>query len=109
MKALKIIFKVLFFPLSLLISLFTALSTFIIVQFAGILNIISGIIFLAALVGFSQYLFGWPLGTKGSMFSLSTGISGVIFAFVLSPYGLPRLCLWLVGKLEDLNSGIKSI
>ena len=82
---------------------------FLVERCAGILNIFSGIMFIAALAGFSQYFFGWPFGTAGNTSTLQLAIIGSAFAFILSPYGLPLLAMWLVGKLNDLNDTIKSI
>lgn len=109
MKALKIFFKVLLFPLSLLLTVFVKVSMFVVERLAGLLNILSGIMFIAALAGYSQYLFGWPMGIAGNAPTLQLAIIGTVFAFVLSPYGLPMLAVWILSKLEDLNGAIKSI
>ena len=109
MKALKIFFKVLLFPLSLLLTVFVKVSMFAVERFAGLLNILSGIMVVAALAGYSQYLFGWPFGTAGNAPTLQLAIFGTVFAFILSPYGLPLLAVWILSKLEDLNGAIKSI
>ena len=109
MKALKTIFKVLLFPLSLLLSIFMPISMFVVERCAGLLNILSGIMFVAALAGYSQYLFGWPFGIAGNAPTLQLAIFGTVFAFILSPFGLPLLSMLLIGKLDDLNDAIKSI
>ena len=109
MKALRIFFKVLLFPLSLLLTIIVAVSMFVVERLAGILNILSGIMFIAALAGYAQYLFGWPVGTAGNVSTLQLAIFGTVFAFILSPYGLPMLAVWLLAKLGDLNGAIKSI
>ena len=69
----------------------------------------SNIIFIAALAGYSQYLFGWPMGAAGEASALQLAIFATVFAFILSPYGLPTLAAWLLGKLDDLNDAIKAI
>ena len=109
MKALKIFFKVLLFPLSLLLTVFVKVSMFVVERCAGILNILSGIMFIAAFAGYSQYLFGWPMGTAGNAPTLQLAIIGTVFAFILSPYGLPTLAAWLLGMIDNLNGAIKSI
>ena len=109
MKALRIFAKILLFPLSLLLTIFVAVSMFVVDRFAGLLNILSGIIFIAALAGYSQYLFGWPMGAAGEAPALQLAIFATVFAFILSPYGLPTLAVWLLGKLDDLNDAIKAI
>jgi hypothetical protein len=105
----RIFFKILLFPLSLLLSAFTGIDVFLVERFAGILNILSGIVFIAALGGYAQYLFGWPVGDAGNTPTLQLAIFATVLAFVLSPYGLPTLAMWLLGKLDNLNSAIKSI
>jgi cytochrome c biogenesis protein CcdA len=109
MKALRILAKMLLFPLSLVLTIFVAVAMFIVERFAGILNIISGIIFLGALAAYAQYLFGWPIGTAGEATTLQLAIFATVFAFILSPYGLPTLAVWILAKLENLNDAIKAI
>ena len=105
----KILVKILLFPFSLLLTVFVTISMFIVERCAGILNILSGIMFIAALVGFTQYLFGWPVGAAGNTPTLHLAIIGTMLAFILSPYGLPALAAWLLGKLDNLNGAIKSL
>jgi len=105
----RILIKILLLPLSLLLTVVVSVSMFAVERFAGILNILSGVMFIAAVIGFAQYLFGWPVGTAGNMPTLQLAIIGTVFAFILSPYGLPALAAWLLGKLDNLNSAIKSI
>jgi len=109
MKALRVFFKILLFPLSLLLTIFVAVSMFLIEHFAVIFNIFSGIMFFGALAGYAQYLFGWPIGSAGNTATLQLAVFGTVFAFILSPYGLPMLAMWLIDKLEGLNCAIKSI
>ena len=105
----RIIFKIILFPISFVLTIFVAVSTFLVERVAVLLNIVSGIVFIASLAGFTQYLFGWPFGRVGDTSALQTGIFGMIFAFILSPYGLPTAAVWLLAKLEILNDAIKAI
>jgi len=82
---------------------------FLVERCAAILNIFSGIMFFAALIAYMQYLFGWPVGVAGSSSTLHLTIFGTVLAFILSPYGLPLLAMWLISKLNDLNGVIKSL
>ena len=109
MKALRILVKVLLFPLSLLLTIFVAVSIFVVERCAGILNIFSVIVFINALTGYSQYFFGWPMGTAGHMPTLQLAIFATVFAVLLSPYGLPTIAAWMLGKLDNLNNAIKTI
>jgi hypothetical protein len=105
----RILFKILLFPISLALTITVALSNFIIVRCAVILNIISGLLFLGALICYTQYFFGFPYGKAGETHELVTAITVTVMAFIISPYGLPTFSLWVVEKLEDLNLAIKSI
>lgn len=109
MRVLRIFFKILLFPVSLVLTIFVAISSFLIERAAVLLNIVSGILFLAALAAYAEYFFGWPFDRIGDAPTLQLAIFGTVFAFVLSPYGLPTFTLWLVDKLDDLNCAIKSI
>lgn len=105
----RIIFKILLFPISLILTIFVAISNFLIVKCAIILNIASGILFLGALATMLVYLFGWPYGEAGHTEHLIMAIVGVVLSFLLSPFGLPTLMAWIVSKLDALNEAIKSI
>ena len=109
MIALRVIFKVLLFPLSLLLTIVVAVSMFLIERLAVLLNIFSGVMFLAALAGYAQYLFGWPVGDAGNTSTLQLAIFGTAFSLMLSPYGLPLLAMCLINMLDGLNCVIKSI
>lgn len=105
----RIFFKVLLFPVSLVLTIFVAVSVFLIERIAILLNIISGILFLASLAAYAEYFFGWPFDRIGDTPTLQLAIFATVFAFLLSPYGLPTATFWLVGKLDNLNDTIKSI
>jgi hypothetical protein len=109
MKALRILVKIFLFPLSLMLTIIVTVSMFIVERFAVMLNILSGIIFIAALAGYAQYLSGWPVGAAGERIALQLAIFATVFAFILSPYGLPALAMWLLGKLGSLNDLMKAI
>jgi len=105
----RIFLKIILFPVSLLLTIIAAISNFLIMRCAIILNIVSGIIFLGTLVGLLQYLSGWPYGQPGNPQTLIMVAAGFVFSFLLSPFGLPTLAAWIVSKLELLNELIKSI
>ena len=105
----RILIKILLFPFSILLTIIVTVSMLAVERFAGILNVLSGIMFIAAVVGYAQYLFGWPVGAAGNAPTLQLAVIGTVIAFILSPYGLPTLVAWLLGKLDNLNSEIKSI
>lgn len=105
----RIFFKIILFPISFLLTIFVAMSTFLVERVAALLNILSGIFFLGAILAFLQYLFGWPYGIADNSQTLITAIIATIAAFILSPYGLPTAAIWILAKLELLNDVIKEI
>ena len=108
-EIMRIFIKILLFPISLLLTIIVSVSMFVVERCAVLLNIVSGLMFIAALACFSQYFFGWPMGTAGESSTLQLAIIGSVFAFLLSPYGLPSLAAWALGMLDNLNGAIKSI
>ena len=102
-------FKVLLFPISLILTIFVAVSSFLVEKCAIVLNIFSGLFFLGSVLVFLQYFFGWPFSTAGNKNDLYFGIIGVVIAFVLSPYGLPSILARFIGLMDRLNTNIKSI
>lgn len=105
----RIFFKILLFPISLILTIFVAVSTFLIERVAGLLNIVAGILLFGAIACFIEYFTGWPFGSPGSTYTLTAAICGVAFAFLLSPYGLPTASIWILAKLDTLNDAIKGI
>ena len=105
----RIFFKIILFPFSLILTIFVAVSMFLVERVAGLLNILSGILFLGAVVAYVQYFFGWPYGVAGNTGDLVAAICATAFAFILSPYGLPTVAVWVLAKLETLNDLIKAI
>lgn len=105
----RIFFKILLFPVTLVLTVFVAIATFLITRVVGLLNIVSGIVFLAALAAYAEYFFGWPFDRTGDTPTLQLAIFATVFAFVLSPCGLTTLTIWLVAKLDEFNDAIKSI
>jgi len=105
----RIFFKIVLFPISLVLTIVVAISMFLVERVAILLNIFSGILFVSAAISYSQYFFGWPYAQAGDPDSLLIAVLGTIFAFLLSPYGLPTAAVWILAKLELLNEAIKSI
>jgi hypothetical protein len=102
-------FKILLFPISLILTVFVALSSFLVEKCAIILNIISGLSFIFSALIFLQYFFGWPFGEAGISYDLFGGCLFLALAFILSPFGLPTAMMWVINKLDILNQSIKSI
>ena len=105
----KILIRILLSPVTLLLTIFVAVGRFIAVKCAFLLYIVSGILTLGAAIFFISYFSGWPHGGAGTADHLQTAIIAGVCAFLLSPYGLPKLTMWVMDKLDDLKVAIKSI
>lgn len=91
------LFKVLLFPVTLALSLIVATSRFLCSFSSALLSVLSSIIFLVAVLAL--------LLLKDPMAALNASV----IAFVISPYGIPRLVEWLVDRLDDFNYFMQSI
>jgi hypothetical protein len=66
-------------------------------------------VFLVALGAYIQYFFGWPIGYLRELRMLYIAVFTSLFAYMISPRGLPLLSMPMVEKLRELNNMIKSI
>ncbi len=96
MKLIKILLKIVLFPVSIALSILTAFLTFLLSVSSVILGIVSFICVIAAISAFIQK-------------DTSTGIQSLIIGFLLSPYGLQMLAAFIIGIIESINEGIKAI
>ena len=92
--AMKLIGKILSLPLILVTGILYGFCKFVVIASGAVLGILSGIVFLAALALFFAAGF-WP------------GLSWLVIAFLISPYGLPMAAAWLVGIIGGANSALK--
>lgn len=93
----RIAFKILLFPITLILSVMVAVCRFVCHFSGALLGIVSSIVFLIALLAL--------ILLKDAKAALNAGI----IAFVISPFGLPLLMEWLVDRLDDFNCLVKSI
>ncbi len=93
----KIILKVLLFPVTLALFVIVAVCRFV-VRFSGApLSILPFVAFVIAVLA--------PILLKQPQSALSAGI----LAFLISPFALPRFAEWLIDKLDGLNLAIRPI
>ena len=86
----RIFLKNLFAPIMLLLILFIHFSAFLLTVSSGLLGL-AGTIF--AIIFFAV--------------NRINGIIILIFALLISPFGLPMLAAWLLGKLQKLRYAIQ--
>ena len=93
----RLLLKVLLSPITLALSVLIAFGRFIAELSGAILAIAAVVVFAIAL--------GTLILLKDPAGALVTGV----IAFVISPYGFPKLAEWLIDRLDDLNYAIRSI
>ena len=92
----RIILKIIAAPFVLVLTLLVAVLNFSVSLSSWMFGILS---FFLALCGlFELFIHGNP----------QWGITGLVLAFLLSPFGLPAAAEWLVCKLDDLNYSLKT-
>lgn len=87
------ILKLLAFPFVLATGLLYLVCKFLVLFSGAVLGILSGIIFVASLVLFFVAGF-WA------------GLSWLVVAYLISPYGLPMAAAWLVGLIGGVNGAL---
>ena len=90
------IIKIIFFPISLLLSILTAFLTFILGIGTTILYFLMLMCIVAAIGSFMQK-------------DVSLGIEALIIGFLVSPYGVPMVGATVIAPPQGINEVIKSI
>ena len=90
----RLLLKILFAPVMLVLILVVHFAAFLLSVSAGIFAL-AGTVFaiLAAIIFFAV--------------NRTNGIIVLVFAFLISPFGLPMLVMWLLGKLQDLRYALQ--
>lgn len=88
--------KIILFPIILLLSILIAFLKFIIKVSGMILCIISFLVFIGAVACFIQN-------------DMVTGMVALLLAFLTSPYGLPKIALWITAYLEVGKDTLREI
>ena len=91
----RIILKILAAPFIAILTVSWAVLIFVFCWLETILNYVSG---LAGIVALVLFIMGQTTG----------GIVFGIIAFLICPVGLPAVAKWLIDKLDDLNDALKS-
>lgn len=91
----RLVLKMLVAPFVLITGILYLFCQFVLIASGTVLGILSGVIFMAALTLFFVAGF-WP------------GLSWLIIAFLLSPYGIPMVAAWLVGIIGSINCALRN-
>ena len=93
----RLIFKILLFPVVLILTIFVAVCRFFCTFSTMLLSIVAFVIFAIA------------MGTMIFLQDVPNGLKALVLAWLISPYGIPLFASWLVEKVDDLNSKLKAI
>lgn len=91
---LKLLVKILLAPIILLLTLSVWLCTFILYVSGLLLGFIS---MAVAMLGIAVLV----------TYSPKNGFILLLIAFIISPFGLPKLAFWLLGKVQTLKFAIQ--
>lgn len=83
----RLLLRIIIFPITLILSILIAFSKFIVSISGVVLGVIAFLVTLGSLACFVQ---DDPV----------TGIQALIIAFLLSPYALPKIAIWIIAYLE---------
>lgn len=93
----RILAKILLFPVVVALTILVAVCRFICSFSGAVLMVLASLLFIAGLA--VLVLLRDP----------RSSVTAFVFAFLISPYGIPLFLNWLVDKLDDLNYAIKGI
>lgn len=91
----RLILKLIAVPFALVLTVASALFSFIISASEGLLSVVSGLVFIASV---ALFVTGQTPG----------GIAFMAIAFLISPAGIPALAGWLAGGLDSAGSALRA-
>lgn len=92
----KILLKIVLLPITLALNILLGISKFVLVFGSGLLGVLSFVLFalgigIIIVAGFSQ---AFPAFVAG---------------YLISPWGLPMIGVWLIARVEFFNEWLKAI
>lgn len=90
------IIKIIFFPISFLLSILTAFMTFLLGIGTALLYLLMMFCIFGAIASFLQK-------------EVTIGIEALIIGFLVSPYAVPMIGATVIAFLQGINEEIKSI
>lgn len=92
-----ILLKILLFPITFVLSVIVLVCEFLCVFSTMLLSVLAFLLFVLALA--IMVLIG----------EVGEGSKALLVAYLISPYGIPMLATWLIGKVDGLNDRLKAI
>lgn len=96
MTALKLILKIVIAPVILLLTLAIRICVGLVYVSGLVLGFLSMVI---ALLGVAVLV----------TYSPQNGVILLVIAFLISPFGLPKLAFWLLGEVQGLKFAVKNV
>ena len=93
----RILLKILLFPITLSLTIILLFSEFICLFGTMFLSILALLLFVLA------------LGTMIIFKDMQDGLRAMVLAYLISPFGIPILASWLIGKIGQVNERLKAI
>lgn len=90
----RLFFKILLLPFILITWILYGVCKLIVLASGMILGIVSGLTLVAAVVLFFKA-------------GVIPAVALLVIAFLISPYGIPKLAAWLTGKLGGLSYALR--
>ncbi|MBG0765907.1 MAG: hypothetical protein H0S78_13750 [Tissierellales bacterium] len=93
----RILLKIILFPITLILTVILLICEFICLFGSALLSILAFVIFVLAL---AIIIF---------VGETHDGIKTLVLAYLISPYGVPMLATWVIGKIGQVNEWVKAI
>ncbi len=91
----RILLKIFLFPITLILTAILLICEFICLFGTMLLSILALLLFTLA------------LGIMIFLGETQEGIKTLVLAYIISPYGVPMLAAWLIGKIGQVNEWLK--
>ena len=93
----RILLKILLFPITLILTIILLICEFICMFGTMLLSILALLLFVLA------------LATMIFLKDVQDGLKAMVLAYLISPFGIPILASWLLGKIGQVNERLKAI
>ena len=88
--------KIMLLPLRLVLGIAIGVCRFFCICSTAVLSVMSSILFLLSLMAFF-------------VGHTQAGALGLLGAFLISPFGLPKVASWVIDRMDDLRTAITAI
>jgi len=93
----RILLEIFLFPITLILTVILLICEFICLFGTMLFSILALLLFTLA------------LGIMIFLGETQEGIKTLVLAYIISPYGVPMLAAWMIGKIGQINERIKAI